>query len=235
MIISMEAFLALALALFASSALSANLGAPLVSCSEVDCPTTTNTTVSDCHVGDKTLSAIGVTDFNVSLANNSDLALTWTQGLTAYDDVDPTIDSDRLYEKTFYLGSPQGFDLAAKNGTSPSDFQACALFFTEVSDRVRFDGDNVPISVGTCADALNTECVDAVVARARELAGSLGRNASADACERLRSEFANNLAPQCAQFANGDRWRGLEVRGEHLSFSFSATHNHIYIYIYIHF
>lgn len=214
----------LALVLFTSSAISTNLGAPLVGCSEVDCPTATNSTSADCRVVDRSFSAIGLASFNVSLDNDENHTFTWTEGLEAYDDVNPSVGYDRVYEKNFYLGSPQGFDLPS-SGSSPGEFRACALFFTQTTDMVSFEGDNIETSVGTCTDAFNANCVNAVVAQARDLVASLGRSSSADVCERLLSEFKDNLASQCSQFTTGDSWQGLEVRGEHILLLQRAIHS----------
>ncbi len=176
-----------------------DLGAPIVGCSEVDCPTAATTTSASCRVADNTLTAIGLANFQTSFAKDP---FTWTLGVENYDN---TI-SNRIYERNFYLGSPQGVNLNTTNAG------ACALFFTRVTDQVKFDGNNSATLVGTCNDALNADCVNALLAQATEAASSFGTFSDAEACERLQSDFTSRLVSQCTQFATGNNWQGVEVR-----------------------
>lgn len=211
------------LALSAAVVVAIDSGPALLSCAEVDCPTGGgNVTSANCQVADRNLSAIGLATFEVSLTTNNSVTFTWTQGLETYDDVNPDVDLDRIYEKNFYLGSPQGVDLRA-NATNSPGLGACALFFTTVTDQVAFDGEDRRVSTGTCTDALDAGCVDAILAQARDVTASLDRQSSADACERLLSAFREGVASQCAQFAGSDGWEGLEVRGMYLCSAMSEA------------
>lgn len=186
--------------------LAVDLGAPIVGCSEVDCPTITNTTSADCRVGDRTSSVIGLANLDTLVADGD---FTWTQGIQVYDNVDPNVDNDRTYEKNFYLGTPQGFDMV-RNATA-AGYGGCALFFTKVTNLVKFAGDNVVTSVGTCNRALSSDCVDALLDQATKIAGS--SLSTSDSCQRLLSDFNDNLSSQCPRFATGDKWQGLQVQG----------------------
>lgn len=198
---------AAALFLFTSGPVVAvDLPAPIVGCSEVDCPAEGgNVTSGNCQVVDRTFTAIGIANLETSV--NDDF--TWTQGIQAYDNVDPEADSDRVFEKNFYLGTPQGLDLV-ENATS-SGYGACALFFTRVSDDVRFEGDNQELAVGTCPDALNSECVDALLKQATDAIAS--ERSMSESCQKLLTEFNDNLASQCSRFATDAKWQGLKVVG----------------------
>ena len=184
-----------------------DLGKPIVGCSEVDCPTSGNTTTAECKVADRTLSLIGLSSFNTPVASDD---FTWTEGIQAYDIPDTKADLNRIYEKNFYLGTPQGFDLM-KNATA-SGYEVCALFFTKVADSVEFEGGKNETTVGTCNDALTSACVDALVKQATDVARSNGDQSQA--CSKLLSDVANNLVPECSRIATGDKWDGLQVQGE---------------------
>ena len=152
-----------------------DLGAPLVGCSEVDCP-------RRCRVVDHTFGAIDLTNFKSSLIQDDDF--TWSEGVQVYDLPDAKDANNRVHEKDFYLGSPQGFDLTANAKSS------CALFFTRVTSAARFPGEYLSDSVGTCDDALTADCVNALLTQATITAGLLGNSSSTqDACDRLRSGF----------------------------------------------
>jgi hypothetical protein len=185
--------------------LAVDLSAPIVGCSEVDCPTLTNTTSADCRVADRSFTIIGIANLNTSL----DEDFTWTKGIETYDNVDPEVDYPRTYENNFYLGTPQGFDLA-ENATS-SGYGACALFFTRVADEVRFEGDDPQLAVGTCSDAMNSDCVDALLKQATDVMRS--NSSTSNSCQQLLTTFTDNLVSQCSQFATDGKWQGLKVQG----------------------
>lgn len=200
-----------------ASVLAIDLGAPLVGCSEVDCPTAVNSTSAECRVVDRTSTLIGLANFDSSVTDDD---FTWTQGIQVYDDVGPKEHFDRMYEKSFYLGTPEGFDLV-KDAAS-SDYDACALFFTKVTNLVTFDGENEETSVGTCNDALNSDCVNALLKQATDVAAG-SASSTLGFCKALLSDFTNNLAAQCPQFATGDKWEGLAVRSMFFFYSCSFS------------
>jgi hypothetical protein len=161
-------------------------------------------------VADRSFTAIGLASYKPPTSISTD-DFTWTEGVETFDNLDPNVDYDRTFERNFYLGTPPAFNQSG-NGTS-SRYGSCALFFARVTDSVKFDSDNIETAVGTCNEALTTDCTNALLNQAKAAAGSFGDLSSDDACERLRSDFEDNLASQCPQFATGDKWQGLEVKG----------------------
>lgn len=185
--------------------LAIDLGAPIVGCSAVDCPTSGRSTSAQCKVANHTLSLIGLSSFNTPVTADD---FTWTEGIQAYNNPDPKSDLDRIYEKNFYLGTPQGFDLI-ENATT-SGYEVCALFFTKVADSVTFKDKN-ETTVGTCSDALTSACVDALLKQATDIASSNPNKSQS--CSKLLSDVAKNLVPECSHVATGDKWDGLQVQG----------------------
>ncbi|GAB1315584.1 hypothetical protein MFIFM68171_05794 [Madurella fahalii] len=165
--------------------------AQIASCAEVECPVVPGTTSAMCTVADKTFDAVGFT----FIRNGPSMFLSWLKGVGAED----VSSSDRVYDQSFYFGTPPGFDFG---GTG-----ACALFFTQVSESVRFDGDDPRRSQGTCQQAMSEECVSALVTRAKavDLDGLSGEAA----CERLQQDFSSNFDSACSSFATGSRWSGI--------------------------
>lgn len=206
-----KAFTALTLLLHTSSILAIDLGVPIAGCAEVDCPTSGNSTSAYCQVADRNTTVIGLANLDVPLGND----FTWTQGVEVYDSSTSNGTLKRVFEKNFYLGSPQGFNLTA-NATS-SGYGACALFFTQLSDQVAFDGNNIIQSTGTCKDALNEGCVNALTTLATHAASLpssiLNNSSTGDICKSLQASLVDNMPSECVTFSNGDKWQGLEVQG----------------------
>jgi hypothetical protein len=192
--------------------LAVELSAPIVGCSDVDCPTASGVTSAECRVADRTFSLIGVAKFDTSIANDD---FTWTQGIQAYDKIiDPKVndqkgDESRTYERNFYLGSPQGFNLV-ENARS-AGYGACALFFTKIAPEVKFEGDQRELAVGTCEDALGSECVNAWVKQGAD-AMRFNRTTTRP-CETLLSEIRDNVVSQCPYAADDEFLQGLKVIG----------------------
>ena len=206
-----KALTTLALLLHASSILAVDFGVPIAGCAEVDCPTSGNSTSADCKVADRNIVAIGLANLDVPLGND----FTWTQGVEVYENLTSDGPSNRAFEKNFYFGSPQGFNLTA-NATS-SGYGACALFFTQVSDKVAFDGDNIVQSTGTCNDALNQNCVNALTSLATDAASlknsTINNPSTQDICQSVQENLVNNMPSECVTFSTGDKWQGLKVQG----------------------
>jgi hypothetical protein len=200
--------IALTFLLYASSVAAIDLGAPIVGCAEVDCPVLDHTTSGNCRVADRTFTTIGLANFNPPISSDD---FTWTEGIQIYDNVDPNVDKDRVFEKNFYLGLPQGLNL--NKSAEDSGFGACALFFTRVADAVKFRGDNPETAVGTCVEAMSQDCVDALLMQGTNAAKSFGNMSTTDACNTLLSEFGGNPPSQCSRFATRDTWQSLQVRG----------------------
>lgn len=197
-----------------SPVLAIDLGAPIVGCSAVDCPTSAYSTSAECKVANRTLSLIGLSNFNTPVTFDD---FAWTEGIQVYNNPDPKADLDRIYEKNFYLGTPQGFNLI-ENATA-SEYEVCALFFTKVRDSVEFEGGKNQGAIGTCSDALTSACVDALLKQATDIVARSNLSDSEPSCSKLLSEVANNLVPECSRIATGDKWDGLQVQG---SFNITA-------------
>jgi len=172
--------------------------AKILSCADVECPITSGTTAATCTVVDRTFNAVGIASLDSTVDGLK--GLSWVKGVGA-ENINST---ERTYNQSFYLGTPNDFDF--------DDIGACALFFTQVSDRVKF-GDGDPRSTeGTCKDAMTDSCISALVDRAKkvDLKGLSGKAA----CDKLQKDFADNLDSACAAFAPGSRWAGIKANGK---------------------
>ncbi|KAH7166431.1 hypothetical protein EDB81DRAFT_878780 [Dactylonectria macrodidyma] len=168
----------------------------IVGCSVVGCPASeTNSTANDCRVVDKNFTVIGMSRIPVN-ASSELSGLTWVQGVTAEDSED-----ERLFEKTFYLGTPSDLDIG--------DVGACALFFTKTNS-VAFNGTNDAESQGTCQEAMTESCVSALTARAKDI--NYDELTIDEACSKLKGEFEDNLDSACKPFAGSNSWSGLSVK-----------------------
>ncbi|KAH7140220.1 hypothetical protein B0J13DRAFT_608645 [Dactylonectria estremocensis] len=168
----------------------------IVGCSVVGCPASeTNSTANDCRVVDKNFTVIGVSRIPVN-ASSELSGLTWVQGVTTEDSED-----ERLFEKTFYLGTPADVDIG--------DVGACALFFTDTKS-VAFNGTNDAESQGTCQEAMTESCVSALTARAKDI--DYDDLTVDEACSKLKEEFEDNLDSACKPFAGSNSWPGLSVK-----------------------
>ncbi|KAK7393861.1 hypothetical protein QQX98_013356, partial [Neonectria punicea] len=189
--------LALAQALIAPGAVAQSLDETIVGCAEVECPTAGRSTSAECQLVDKTLGMIGLA--RVPVEADALEGLSWVEGVAI---ADPN-DGNRTFDKSFYLGTPPSLSL---NSTG-----ACALFFTHVSDRVRFDDedDDLSVSQGTCEEAMSKKCVSALISRAEDL--DVDGLSSGEACKKLQEEFEDNLDSECASFADRSKWVSLET------------------------
>ena len=172
--------------------------ANILSCADVGCPITSGTTAATCTVVDRTFNAVGVASINSTV--DSIKGLSWVKGVGAH-----TVNStERAFDQSFYFGTPAGFDL---DGTG-----ACALFFTQVSNLVKFGHEDVRWTQGTCPDAMTDSCISALVERAKKL-DFQGLSGTA-ACDKLQKDFSDNLDSACASFAVGSRWTGIQAKGK---------------------
>lgn len=179
-----------------SRALSQTLPSNIIGCASIPCPDN-EAGDSECTVIDKTFSNVGLSQ--ISVTSQSLTGLSWTEGVSVIDSNDTT---SHTFEKAFYFGVPPNANLT---GTG-----ACAVFFNQVSKEVVFDNKNVEEAQGTCQEALNPQCVDALIDRAEKVdVAGLG---SADACAKLETSFKETVDSACTVFANGNVWSGLSVK-----------------------
>ncbi|KAK0616580.1 hypothetical protein B0T14DRAFT_249776 [Immersiella caudata] len=167
------------------------LGRTIQSCADVQCPTKGTTTTVSCTLTNETYTNVGV----AKIPDTS--GLSWVQAIVGKDL------ETRHFIKDFFLAS---------NNLNVTDGGACALFFTKVSDRVKWVEGTLPVDVsqGTCAQAMSESCVRKLVERAKgvDLRGLAGEQA----CGKLQTEFKANLDGECAGAVAGTRWMGVEAR-----------------------
>jgi hypothetical protein len=103
----------------------------------------------------------------------------------------PFDDDEQTYDHSFYLGAPKDFDLLSTG--------ACAVFFHKVSKKVSFGDGDPRITDGTCRSAMSSDCVDALLSRAKKTV--LGGLSSETVCDLLEKGFTEHLDPACADFS----------------------------------
>jgi hypothetical protein len=141
-------FISTAPALVLIQLLTRHVRAQLVGCETVKCP------AGGCVVGNVTNLDLGIASFTSDISPGHDL--TWTVGLADIPQHDSINDT---WLKSYYLGTPPTLDLR-----TISDISGCALFFED--EAVQFNLSAPETSFGTCQDALNSECVDDLLALA---------------------------------------------------------------------
>jgi hypothetical protein len=154
------------------------LNRTIQSCADVQCPIEGPGTQVTCTITNETYANVGVTktpDTTGSLAG-----LTWVEAILGEDL------KERHFYKDFFLAT----DPAVNNITAAG---ACALFFTNVSDKVSWEEGSFPVEVtqGTCAQAMSEQCVSKLVERAENV--DLGGLDSQEACTKLKTAFETNL------------------------------------------
>jgi len=170
--------------------------AQLVGCDVVACPNG-NSNEPECAIGNITASELGIASLNSTI---SPQPLTWTvAGSTIYDS---TNSSEVLLTKSFYLGTPPSLDL-----NSSESFSGCALFFEGMTTILRFNGTDQDTAVGTCGDAMGSQCVTDLLSQAKSklssFAGNSGVNSSV--CAQLQSALEDS-APKTCTNATGGSW-----------------------------
>lgn len=184
---------AVGLTLFFQASVAQDLKDTIVGCADVKCPDKENSPTPNCTVVDSNFLSIGLA--RVPSDIDALEGVSWVQGNSLVE----RTDDQPLYKKNFYLGTPPDFSF---NGTG-----ACALFFGNVSGNVDFDGDDIDLSQGTCAQAMSEGCVSAMISRAEGL--DYEGLSSEEACEKLEKEFRDNLDSECDAYGRGGKWLNL--------------------------
>jgi hypothetical protein len=179
----------------------------LVGCDAVHCPT--NYRTSTCPVGNTTLSYLGITSLNTSLASSP---LTWTLGTQTI--LDSSNNSVVSLDRDYFLGTPP----TASNLTS-NTYYGCALFFDGVSaTNLSFPNTPHESGSGTCNDALSTSCVTDLLAQSQSELNTLLSSDSSDeskVCSALQSAFQSKSPTSCTDiFPNDNVWGDIIVRGK---------------------
>jgi hypothetical protein len=159
----------------------------IVGCDTVKCPS------SGCVVGDVTNLDLGIANFTSGISPNN--PLTWTVGLA---DIPHDNSINDTWLKSYYLGTPPNLDLR-----SMFEISGCALFF-ETATSVQFNFSAPETSMGTCQDALTTECVDDILTWAVNTTAMLsggpvpgGSPNETYVCSHLQAILSNNMPASC--------------------------------------
>lgn len=167
----------------------------IVGCEAVGCPRNETCTISN----DTLSNGIGVAP--IVSDNTSFPSLSWVKG--SY--VDTSHSSDNVtYFDNYYLARPQGQSLGA------NDSKACALFFRKVNATFPVPFAEIADATGTCSDAIQQSCIDALTKRATDLDVAN----ETDACGALQQAFESNLDSECSQYAFGAPWQNLNAECE---------------------
>lgn len=180
-------------AFFLQEGAAQDLKDTIVGCADVRCPDKSDSPTPNCTVVDDNFLSIGLS--RVPVDTDSLEGISWVQGNSL---VEREKDAP-LFINNFYFGTPPDFSF---NGTG-----ACALFFRNVSGSVEFQGEDVDISQGTCAQAMSEGCVSALISRAEGL--DYEGLSTEEACEKLQEEFRDNMDPVCERFSRMGTWRDL--------------------------
>ncbi|PQE30989.1 vacuolar sorting VPS1 dynamin protein [Rutstroemia sp. NJR-2017a WRK4] len=163
----------------------------LVGCDAVHCPT--NYKTSTCPVDNTTLSYLGITSLNTSLASSP---LTWTLGTQVT--YDPSNKSLVSLDRDYFLGTPP----TVLNLTS-NTYHGCALFFDGVSaTNLSFPNTPHESGSGTCNDALSTSCVTDLLAQSQsELNTLLSSDSSNESKNWLTVKLTELTGSNAAPFS----------------------------------
>ncbi|KAI1115296.1 hypothetical protein F5Y14DRAFT_410827 [Nemania sp. NC0429] len=182
---------------------SQDLNSTIVGCAQLDCPASTADTANDnCTVADKSFTYVGLTQLTSS--QESLQRLSWTKGFKIID----LPNNNRTFQNSFYLGSPPDLEL---RGTG-----ACSVFLHGVSASLAFGGDEGrnETSQGTCADAMGSECVSALLDRAKSFFQDPANDntSNTNRCSALQEHLHNNVDGPCLRISGGS-WTNLSSTG----------------------
>ncbi|KAI1774802.1 hypothetical protein F4818DRAFT_73676 [Hypoxylon cercidicola] len=195
-------------ALAAAAAQAQDLNQTIVGCVEVECPAAADNVNDNCAIADTgSFPSIGLT--RVPTDNSALSGLSWVKGFNITD-----ANSQRTFHNSFYLGTPPDLNLSNSTG-------GCAVFLHGASGSLSFGQNETSATAeGTCADAMGSLCVDALVSRARTLvegyANEDDRPSISDTCARLQRDLEDGRDDACASISNGDwsNFVGAALTGE---------------------
>ncbi|KAI1103607.1 hypothetical protein F4804DRAFT_309684 [Jackrogersella minutella] len=189
---------ALALAATQLQVHAQELDQTIVGCAELDCPASSADTANDnCTIADTgSFPNVGLT--RVPSSDAALAGLSWVKGFNVTDP--PT--GNRTFHSSFYLGAPSSLALNASTG-------ACAVFLHGAAAWSLAFGVNGTgeTAQGTCSEAMGSTCVDAIVARAKELVGDYTDSddvtSTVDACAKLQSDLLDSTLDACTPISKG--------------------------------
>ncbi|KAI0895943.1 hypothetical protein F4806DRAFT_496845 [Annulohypoxylon nitens] len=191
--------------------LAQDLSWTIVGCVEFECPASSYDTANDnCTIADTgSFPYIGLTraSSNASSSSSPLSSLSWVKGVNITDTAsrNPSSNSSRTFHSSFYLGAPPSFSLNASTG-------ACAVFLRGAESWDLSFGGNATdeVAEGTCADAMGSSCVLALVARAKAWISEYYSNSSSggalsnkEPCERLRLDLLDGESEACVSVSKG--------------------------------
>ncbi|KAI0384064.1 hypothetical protein F5Y04DRAFT_234883 [Hypomontagnella monticulosa] len=192
-----KAFTITALAVAAAQA--QDLNQTIVGCVDVECPAAADNVNDNCTVADTgSFPVIGLTRVPTDDNDKALAGLSWVKGFN-FTDADGQI---RNFHSSFYLGAPADLSLDSATG-------ACAVFLHGASAAISFGGNSSDeLAQGTCADAMGSSCVDALVSRARSLVEDYTKDSSnkpsiSDVCSRLQKDLQDSNDDACARISQG--------------------------------
>lgn len=200
----MELFFATLILALLACVRSQDLNSTIVGCVDLDCPASTADTANDnCTVADKSFTYVGLT--RIPTTQESLQGLSWTKGFNIID----LPNNNRTFQNSFYLGTPPDLKLSSTG--------ACSVFFHGVSTSLSFGGDNGKneTSQGTCADAMGSDCVNALLNRAKTFIKESENNNTSDTdlCSALQDHLHNNMDTPCLRISGGS-WTNLSSTGK---------------------
>ena len=183
----------------------------IAGCIDVRCPPATDGTNDNCTVAGRSFPGVGVTPITSDTEALS--RLTWSKGVNVTDGPDGA----REFGSSYYLGTPPSLDLRSTG--------ACAIFFNGVSSSLSFETGvpNNETSDGTCSDAMGSDCVQALIDRARNFDID-DDDSNEEWCTRLRENLEENMDASCRQFQSGF-WTNLTSVGAYIRIPSCSTPN----------
>ncbi|KAF2747435.1 hypothetical protein M011DRAFT_467518 [Sporormia fimetaria CBS 119925] len=179
------------------------------SCVDVDCPplnVSDSSTEAGCRVTNRTHSQIGLETFPMLISEDQG-NLTWTIGLTVYDDADPSNGSIRVVEKDFYLGTPASLNFNENPDELP--YQGCAIFIY---------GNNVTHPARNeswlCADVIGAQCMSSLLKDATAFLVQGARNgteSTEEACQRVQRGLNQTFSSGCGEVAGQESWNEIRA------------------------
>ncbi|XDG08367.1 hypothetical protein ABKA04_007982 [Annulohypoxylon sp. FPYF3050] len=209
--------------------LAQDLNRTIVGCVELECPASSHDTANDnCTIANTgSFPYVGLT----RVSSNSSSGLSWVKGVNITDSASPNASSNssRTFHSSFYLGAPPSFSLNASTG-------ACAVFMRGAESWDMSFGKNATdeVAEGTCADAMGSSCVLALVARAKSRiseyysgSSSGGALSNEEACERLRLDLLNGESDACVSVSRGvwSNFTAVALAGDDAPTSISRQEN----------
>ncbi|KAI0418224.1 hypothetical protein F5X98DRAFT_374019 [Xylaria grammica] len=194
-----------------------DLNSTIVGCIEVGCPASSAIPTSDdCAVADESFDAVGLV--RVPTTQKTLNGLSWTKGVNIAE-----LPGNKTSRSVFYLGTPLDLNL--------KDSGACSVFLHGLSPTLSFGGENgnQETANGQCADAMGSDCVNALLDRARAFVKGSDNNSisGADLCSALQDNLSKNITGACPHLSDRPwtKMSSTALTGSHSPQPISAKEN----------